>query len=345
MLKRIFSLFALSFLFMPTPSLAQVTIYTWPEYKFDAVFEAFEKETGIKMKHETFEDMGDMSEKIEAKGGQGYDIVMLSVEYISKLQKAGYLMNLDHAKLPEIKNIDKKYLGLAYDPKNEISLPFAFGTTTFVINTEKVKPEQFTKLEDLAKPEFKGRLLLPSEARAVLSIGLRIKGHSLNEKTEPKIKEAFEVVRDTVIPNVKLFDSDNSVELLENGEVDIAMLWNTMSYEITQKDAKFVDPTLAQGKPFWIENLVVMKNTSHADEVHKFLNFIMRPDIAAKLVEEFTFSTSNAEALKLLPAEIRENRILFPDEAEVKRGEFEVDLGSSIRLYEKYWNMLKGMVK
>ena len=320
----------------------ELYMYIWAEYIPDSVFKQFEEETGVKVRVSTFDNLDDMFAKIKiTDGGEGYDLVMPSIEYASLLKNQGYLQKLDKRLLPNFKNIDPNYLNLPFDKGNEYTVPFTVGTSTFAVNKKKIDPKKLKTLADLGRPEYKKRLLLLNDIRAVMGIGLKMNGYSINDRNEEHVKQAYQTLKEKIVPNVKGFDTEAAAQALLNGEVDIAMTWNGLVYAAMRENPDIEEVRMSDGMNFWIDSFALLKKAKNPVNAHKFLDFVMRPDISAKITEEYRYSSPNAAARKLLPKEIRENETLYPDKAEVKRGEFENDIGDALPVYEKYWTRIK----
>lgn len=320
----------------------ELFMYIWAEYIPDSVFKQFEDETGIKIRVSTFDNLDDMFAKIKiTDGGEGYDLVMPSIEYASLLKNQGYLQKLDKRLLPNFKNMDPNYVNLPFDKGNEYTVPFTVGTSTFAVNSKKVDPEKLKKLEDLSRPEYKKRLLLLNDIRAVMGIGLRMNGHSINDRNKEHIKQAYETLKEKILPNVKGFDTEAAAQALLNGEVDIAMTWNGLVYAAMQENPDIVEVRMNDGMNFWMDSFALLKKSKNAVNAHKFLDFIMRPDVSAKITSEYQYSSPNAAARKLLPEKVRNNKTLYPDKSDVQKGEFENDIGDALPVYEKYWTKIK----
>lgn len=320
----------------------ELFMYIWAEYIPDSVFKQFEDETGIKIRVSTFDNLDDMFAKIKiTDGGEGYDLVMPSIEYASLLKNQGYLQKLDKRLLPNFKNMDPNYVNLPFDKGNEYTVPFTVGTSTFAVNSKKVDPEKLKKLEDLSRPEYKKRLLLLNDIRAVMGIGLRMNGHSINDRNKEHIKQAYETLKEKILPNVKGFDTEAAAQALLNGEVDIAMTWNGLVYASMQENPDIVEVRMNDGMNFWMDSFALLKKSKNVVNAHKFLDFIMRPDVSAKITSEYQYSSPNAAARKLLPEKVRNNKTLYPDKSDVQKGEFENDIGDALPVYEKYWTKIK----
>ena len=320
----------------------ELFMYIWAEYIPDSVVKQFDDETGLKIRVSTFDNLDDMFAKIKiTDGGEGYDLVMPSIEYASLLKNQGYLQKLDKRLLPNFKNMDPNYVNLPFDKGNEYTVPFTVGTSTFAVNSKKVDPEKLKKLEDLSRPEYKKRLLLLNDIRAVMGIGLRMNGHSINDRNKEHIKQAYETLKEKILPNVKGFDTEAAAQALLNGEVDIAMTWNGLVYAAMQENPDIVEVRMNDGMNFWMDSFALLKKSKNVVNAHKFLDFIMRPDVSAKITSEYQYSSPNAAARKLLPEKVRNNKTLYPDKSDVQKGEFENDIGDALPVYEKYWIKIK----
>ncbi len=316
-------------------------MYIWSEYIPEKVIEQFEKETGIKVYVATYDTSESMFTKIKMTNGEGYDLAMATIGYVITLKNHGYLQSFDKAKIPLFANYDAKYVNPAYDPDNKFSMPFAVGTTSFAVNTQNVDLSKLKTLADLGRPEFEDRLLLLNDMRAVLGIGLKMKGYSLNDTDQNHIREAYEVLKKKIIPNVKAYDTEATVQALLNGEVDIAQCWNGIAYLAASenKDIKYI--FLKEGGDSWSDNFVLLKKAKNVDAAHKFLNFILRPDISREIFSEFPYTDPNKRGRELLPPAIAKSPILYPDDRIVAEQEFKGYVGDALPYYDKYWNMLR----
>lgn len=316
-------------------------MYIWAEYIPNGVLKEFTKETGIKVHASTFDNLDDMYAKIKITNGRGYDLVMASIEYISLMKRQNMLEKLDKSALPELKNIDGQYLNLPYDPDNAYTVPFTLGTSTFAVNADKVDVSKLQKLEDLGRPEFKRRLILLNDMRAVLGMGLRMNGFSVNDKNEKHLQQAFETLKEKILPNVKAYDTEATVQALLNGEADIVMTWNGLAYAAMRENPHIVEVRFKEGTNFWIDSFAMLKNAQNKQNALKFLNFIMRPDIAKKIYKEHAYTSPSRAVRDALPPQVRDNKTLYPPASAYQDILFENDISEVLPLYEKYWLKLK----
>lgn len=317
-----------------------VYVYNWTEYIPEGVIEQFSDETGIKVVYSTYESNEAMYAKLKLMGNKGFDVIIPSSYFVSKMGRENMLMPLDKSKLPNFKNLDSKYLDQAFDHGNKYSVPYTWGGTGILVNPEATgtMPESWS---DLWKPEFKGRLLLQDDLREVFGMALKAKGYSINDTDPEHIRQAYKYLKE-LMPSVRTFNSDSPKVPYLNQEVDAGMIWNGEGYIATSEmpELKFVWPS--EGAILWMDCMAIPAGAKNVDEAHAFINFILRPEIGAKMVEEWGYATPNKAAMELLDEDMRTSPTVFPDEATMKKSEFQSDVGEAIITYEKYWNMLKG---
>ncbi len=317
-----------------------VNVYNWSEYIPQSVLDQFTKETGIKVVYTTYESNEAMYAKLKLLGGKGYDVVVPSTYFVDLMRDNGLLSTIDKSKLPNMKYLDEKVVAKAFDAKDSYSIPYMWGAQGFMVNKKAVDPKTITSWNDLMRPEFKGKLLLSDDLRDTFGAALLATGSSINTTKADEIKKGFEWLQ-KLKPSVRIFDVTAAKQALISGEVTAGFIWNGDAF-IAQKenpDLVFVYPK--EGTPLWLDSFVIPVHAEHKDAAHAFINFILRPDIAAKCVEEYNYTTPNTGVQKHLPKEMAESTLIFPTTAEIKDSEFTKGLGDTQKVYEKYWEDLK----
>jgi spermidine/putrescine transport system substrate-binding protein len=340
-MKKSFGLGLLLAWLTVTPALAaELYVYNWSEYLPDTVLEQFTQETGIQVVMSTYDSNEAMYSKVKMTGGKGYDIIVPSTDYVARMRAEGLLHPLQKDLLPNLANLAPNLLNQPFDPGNAYSVPYMWGSTAIAVNTADADARAVTSIADLWNPALDGKLLLPNDMRGVIGLGLKRLGYSLNDRDPAHIAEACALLK-PLMARVRVFDSDSPKQALLNNEVQVAVLWNGEAYIAAGENPAIHYIYPPEGFSLWVDNLCIPKGAKNIKEAHTFINFLMRPDIAAAISEEMGYSSPNRRALALLPAEVRDNPIVYPDEATMARGEFEVDLGDAMRLYESCWMTLK----
>ena len=334
----------LALLLVLCASLAQAAdkelyLYIWSEYIPDAVVEQFTNETGIKVNISTYDSNEAMYAKLKLVG-EGYDLVVPSTYFVSRMRREGMLMPLDKELLPGLANLSARFRDMPADPGGKYSVPYMWGSTAIAVNTAKVHEDQVTKLADLWDPALAGRILLPNDPREVIGLTLKSLGYSFNDVDPGHLEEAYERLK-TLMPGVRVFDSDSPKQALLSGEVDVAVMWNGEAFiaNAENPDIAYIYPK--EGFSLWLDSMCIPAGAKNVAEAHAFLEFLLRPDVAATISTEMGYSTPNAKAMALLPPDVYRNKIVYPADVDLARGEFLDDLGDSVQLFEEYWVKLK----
>nr|WP_029331535.1 ABC transporter substrate-binding protein [Exiguobacterium oxidotolerans] len=305
-----------------------LNIYNWGDYIDPDLIDQFEQETGIKVVYQTFDSNEAMLTKVE-QGGTTYDIAVPSDYAIAKMIEEDLVIPIDKSKIPNLKHIDDRFLDLPFDPGNQYSIPYFWGTVGIVYNQKLLNGKEPTSWEDLWDPAFKNQILLADGAREVMGMSLNSLGYSLNETDEDKLQEAKANLMD-LTPNVKAIVGDEIKLLLANEEAGIGVVWSGDANEIMSEneDLNYVIPS--EGSNVWFDNVVIPKTAENVEGAHAFINFMLRPDIAAKNTDYVGYSTPNKDALKLLDAEVREDERFYPDKAVTDTLEVYKNLGKKM---------------
>ena len=310
----------------------------------------FEKETGIKVVYDTFETNEEMYPVIEA-GGVVYDAVCPSDYMIEKMLQNHLLQEVDFSKVPNIKEIGADYMKMCeqFDPGNRYVVPYTTGTVGILYNKrmfDKLGVPYPTKWADLWNPKLKGEILMQDSVRDAFMVALKKEGHSMNTVSDKDLDEALQdlirqkpLVQAYVVDQVrdKMIGEEAACGVIYSGEI----LYVQGELEGTDVEVDYVIPE--EGTNVWFDGWVIPKNAKHKENAEKWMNFLCRPDIAAKNFEYITYPTPNTGALKLLDKKYTENKALFPDMKELlKKSEVYTYLGEKNEAkYNNRWKILK----
>lgn len=287
-----------------------ITIYNWGDYIDPDLIKRFKDETGIKVIYETFDSNEAMLTKIK-QGGTTYDIAIPSEYMIQKMKEEDLLLPLDHSKLPNLKNIDERFMDLPFDPNNKYSVPYFWGTVGIVFNTKLVGDKPFTSWNDLWDPSLKNDILLTDGAREVIGMGLNSLGYSLNDTNKEHLHEA-KAKLDTLTPNIKAIVGDEIKMLIANEEAAVGLVWSGDAADMMGENENLDYVVPSEGSNLWFDNMVIPKTAKNIEGAHKFINFMLDAKIAAQNAEWVSYSTPNKEALKHMPKEMVEDERFYP---------------------------------
>ena len=327
-----------------------VMVYNAGEYIDPEVPKLFEEETGIKVIYDTFETNEEMYPVIQA-GGVVYDAVCPSDYMIEKMMQNHLLQEVDFNNVPNIKEIGKDYMKMCeqFDPGNKYVVPYTTGTVGILYNKkmlDKLGVPYPTKWADLWNPKLKGEILMQDSVRDAFMVALKKEGHSMNTVSDAELDEALQdlikqkpLVQAYVVDQVrdKMIGEEAAVGVIYSGEI----LYVQGELEGTDVEIDYAIPE--EGTNVWFDGWVIPWNAKHKENAEKWMNFLCRPDIAAKNFEYITYPTPNVGALALLDKSYTENKAVFPDMKEVlKKGEVYTYLGEENEAkYNNRWKILK----
>ncbi|OMF32587.1 spermidine/putrescine ABC transporter substrate-binding protein [Paenibacillus sp. FSL H8-0548] len=302
-----------------------LTIYNWGDYIDPELLARFEEEAGIKVIYQTFDSNEAMMTKIE-QGGTTFDVSIPSEYAISKMKEENLLLELDHSKLPNLKNIDQRFMNLSFDPDNTYSIPYFWGTVGIVYNPELVGELTFSSWDDLWDESLRNQILLLDGAREVMGMGLNSLQYSLNDTDEAHLQEAKAKLLQ-MTPNVKAIVGDEIKMLLANEEAAVGLVWSGDASEIMGENEKLDYVVPEEGSNLWFDNMVIPKTARNIEGAHQFINFMLDPEVAAQNTEYVGYSSPNQAAMALLPEEISGDERFYPDEELTSRLEVYDNLG------------------
>jgi spermidine/putrescine transport system substrate-binding protein len=325
------------------PAAAQnLVISNWDGYMAPDVMETFKAATGIGgevVKHATNEEiMG----KLVASGGKGYDVVFVSSPFAEVLNKLGLAEPIDHAKVPNIANLYPEAASLPYDPGNNFSVPYTWGTTGLCYRSDLVKTEP-ASWNDLLTPaaDISGKTTMLATDRWLLAAGQLAKGFSVNETDPAKMEE----VKNLLISAKKTllaYDDTTFYSKLVSGEAVMVQAWDGWcNYGITDnKDIKYVIPK--EGSDLWLDTMVVMKASERKDDAFKFINFMLDAKNHAWAAQNILYKVPNKAAMESLPADLAKT---YPNMgmpvADLVKFEPLRDVGDSQRDYSRIVSEIK----
>ncbi len=318
-----------------------LNVYNWSGYISDDVLNQFEKETGIHVNYTTYDSNETMYAKLKADPDAGYDMVVPSTYFIDRMYKQGMLQKIDRSKIPNFKNLNPALLNKAFDPHNQYSIPYFWSTTGIVINTQYYPAGSITNWSDLWKGQYKDQLLILDDVREAFSMALITLGYSANDVDPAHIKAAYLKLRQ-LLPNVRLFNDEAAASIYIDEDAVLGMGWNGDIYMANKENpkVKFLYPK--GGYVLSLDSMAIPRGARHVENAYKFINFILRPDIAMQISMATGYASPNLAAQKLMPKALAQNEITYPDAATLARGEVQTDVGPAANaIYEKYWELLK----
>jgi len=315
-----------------------LNVYNWGDYIDLAVIDEFEEEYGIEVNYENFATNEDMYVKIKS-GGTDYDVAFPSDYMIEKMIKEDMLLKIDLNNISNFKHIGSRFKNLDFDPNNEYSVPYMWGTVGIIYNTKLVK-DNVDSWDILWNEEYERQILMLDSQRDSIGVALKKLGYSLNTRNIDELNEAKnELIKQK--PLVLAYVGDEVKGMMIGEEAALAVVWSGDAIYMMEENEnlKYVVPK--EGSNYWFDNMVIPNTSKHKEEAEMFIDFMTRPEISLKNAEYIGYSTPNVETMKMLDEEILNNKAAYPSEEELTENEVFLDLGDFIREYDKIWTEVK----
>jgi putrescine transport system substrate-binding protein len=308
-----------------------LNVYNWSDYIDPTVLADFTKETGIKVQYDTF----DSNEVLETKllaGKSGYDVVVPGAYFLERQIKAGVFQKLDKSKLPNLANVWPEIAQRlsVYDPGNDYSVNYMWGTTGIGFNVKKMKEilgadgkidswDMVFKPENLAKFKDCGVHMLDS-SDDILPAALRYLGLDPNAGDQASLDKAADLVT-KIRPSVRKFHSSEYLNALASGEICFVVGWSGDIKQSQKRSAEakngvdigYVIPK--EGAQMWFDNFAIPKDANNVTEAYAFIDYMMRPDVAAKNSNFISYANGNLASQKLIDKAVLDDVSVYPDAA------------------------------
>ena len=288
-----------------------LTIYNWGDYIDPSLITAFEKEIGLQVIYETFDSNEAMYTKVQ-QGGTAYDIVIPSEYMIERMIDEDLLYKLDDSKIEGMDHLIEDFRELPFDPGNQYSVPYFWGTLGIIYNDKMIAPGEITSWEDLWKPEYQNNLLLIDGAREIVGLTLQNLGYSLNSKSPTELKEAKDKMS-TLAPNVKAIVADEIKMYMIQEEAPIAVTFSGEAADMMTENEHLHYVLPKEGSNLWFDNMVIPKTAQNLEGAYAFISFMLRPENATLNAEYIGYSSPNRTAIEhYLDKEIVKDKQFYP---------------------------------
>ena len=323
---------------LASPGAAQervVNVYNWSDYVDPAVLEAFSRETGIKVRYDTFDSNDTLETKLLA-GKSGYDVVVPTANFLERQIKAGVFQKLDKAKLPNLAHLWPEISRrlASYDPGNDYAVNYMWGTVGIGYNMRKAREslgaqgridswDMVFKPENLARFKDCGVHMLDS-SDDVLPAALAYLGFDPNSTDPKQLEQAAELLA-KVRPSVRKFHSSEYLNALAGGEICFVVGWSGDVKQAQKRAAEakngveigYAIPR--EGAQMFFDNLAIPKDARNVAEAHAFIDYLQRPEVAAKNTNFVTFPNGNLASQAFVDKAILDDRSVYPDTATMAR--------------------------
>lgn len=314
-----------------------LNVYNWEDYLGTSTIADFEKEFGVKVNLQTYDSEDTMLSGIQSDPAK-YDIIIVSDILVKEMINMKLLAQLDMKNIPNFKNIAEEFKNPFYDPGNKYSVSYMWGTSGLVINHKYIK-ETDPSWSILWNPAYKGKISMLNNMQDVIGATLKYLGFSANSVNPAELEKAKDLLLNQK-PLLKGYEA--SIDIRD--ELISEKLWAGHLYSgdgsmaATQNEnLEYIIPK--EGGFIWVDNLLIPIGSQHKYTAEVFINYILRPDVSAKIANYLWYANTNEAARELTNPEILQDPSLYPSDEVKKKLEFSGYFGGSeaIAIYNQIW--------
>lgn len=314
-----------------------LSLLTWSDYIAPEVITAFEKEFNARIEVVSFDNEDQRDRKMTAANGRGFDLILLNNSSLPDYIALGWLAPVNTQAIDHFQHIDPRWAYLEAD--THYAIPYLWGTVGIAWRQDLVSepPTDWGQFFDLAAAQSHPMELMENH-RDLMGAALLAGGHSVNSHSESDLKQASRIIRralkaDTSLNNPILTEQAPLVR----GEVHLAMMYNGDALFLAelQPNIRYAVPT--SGTILWVDYWAIARYSQSVELAHKFLDFLNRPDVAARNSEYLHYASTNYSALKLLDDMIYNNPQIYPSKTVIEQAEVTRALPPKIRARYQHW--------
>ncbi len=308
----------------------QVNVFNWDTYIGPDTVRDFQQATGITVRYDLFASNDELFGRLR-EGNPGYDVIYPTNQYVERMVAADMLVPLDHAKIPNIDNLDPYFMAADFDPGRQHSLSYFWGTMGIGYRKSVASPTSWAALID--SDEYSGRTSLLDD-NSIVRMALIYLGYSLNTQDPAEIEEAVQLLI-RAKPHIKTFAPDTGQDLLIAGEVDLCMEWNGDILQVMEEDDDLSYVVPEEGGLLWEDAMAIVRDAPNVDEAHEWINFILDAEVHAAIASYIKYALPNRAAKELISEEDRQNPAIYPPDEILEKLQTQVYQGEEVEsLYE-----------
>lgn len=322
-----------------TKSKQIVNVYNWGEYIDEAVLKMFEEETGIAVNYRTFEHNEALYAFLKS-GGSDYDVIIPSDYMVSRLISEDMLEPINHENITNFDKLDPSFLNMEFDPGNQYSIPYTWGTVGIIYNTEMIQ-EKITGWSALFDEKYSGQILMFDNSRDAMGIALKYLGYSFNTTSEAELREAAALL-ERQKPLVQAYVMDQIFDKMAGGEAAIGPYYAGDAITMMEENPSLAYCAPMEGANIFVDSMCIPKGAENIEAAEKFIDFMCRTDITLMNSTVTGYATPSKEAYDQLDEETKSDPLLYPSAEVLDKTESYINLPQNILdLYDSLWVALK----
>ncbi|MCJ7855314.1 ABC transporter substrate-binding protein [Lachnospiraceae bacterium NSJ-143] len=271
--------------------------YNWGEYIGENVISDFEEEYGVKVISEYFDSNEMMYTKLQS--GDSYDVIVPSDYMIERLIKEDMLQKLDLSLIPNMENLADGVKNLAFDPENEYSVPYFWGSVGIVYNHNNVPEEEVEEkgYSILKDTKYNGRIYMYDSERDSFMVALKSLGYSMNTDNEDEINEAYNWLVELNNTMSPVYVTDEVIDNMANGLMDMAVVYSGDAAYVLSENEDMSYSMPEEGTNIWVDSMVIPENAANPKLAHEFINYILSYDASYDNSETVGYASTNKDVL------------------------------------------------
>ena len=316
----------------------RLNVYNWENYISSTTIPNFEREFDCRVRYSTYESAEEMLAKV-ISGNSGWDVVFPSNSFVPPMCDLGLLERLDHKRLKNLGNLEKRFQTPQWDRALTNCVPYMHSATGIVYSKSVSRPP--LAWADLWTDSYARRITMLDDSAEVFGASLKLLHHSLNSIDPGQLRAA----RDLAIkqkPLLRAYLSEEVRDQLVIGDVLVAQMWAQVAQVAMDASPQLAFAFPTEGFALYADNAAILRESKHKELAYDFLNYLLEPQVAADIAVQMRTATANGAARALLPPAQRENTVLYPTGDTLARGEwFQALPNAAQRLRDRYWTEIK----
>lgn len=311
-----------------------LNVYNWGDYIDESVLKDFEEKYDIKVNYDTYATNEDMYVKIKS-GGSDYDVIIPSDYMIEKMINENLLQKIDFNNIPNYELIYDQFKNLDYDPNNEYSVPYMWGTVGILYNKTMVD-DPVDSWDILWNEKYSGQIFMLDSQRESIGVALQKLGYSLNTRDTNELAQAKQALIEQK-PLVLAYVGDEVKDKMIGGEAALAVVWSGDAIYCKKEnpDLEYVIPK--EGSNFWFDAMAIPVTAKNKEAAEKFINYMCETEVAFKNTDYIGYSTPHIGAKEMLDEDLKNDRAAYPLPEDIANCEIYKDLGDFVSEFDKAW--------
>lgn len=318
-----------------------LNVLTWSEYIDPQIVEDFKAKNRCEVTIETYRNNEELVARLLDGGTAKYDIVVPSNYIVPSMIKQGLLAQLRRNNIPNLANLEDRFIRPGYDPENTYTAAYQWGTIGLYLRKSKVGKVEETWGLILDKSKQKGSFVLLESIRELMGSALKYKGHEVNSLSPEELQEAGALLADAKSRSLGFENGVGARNKVLDRSADMAVVYNGDAVRGMKDDKDTFYFVPREGGILWVDNLAIPAKAPHRYWAEKFINTILEPKVGAQLSNFMHYATPNKESLPFIHPEDLANPAIYPPAEVMGNLQFVYDVGEKQKLYDEIWAQVK----